>query len=51
MSEYATILTETDARVALVTLNRPEALNALNWQAMREIVAAVDAFDRDPAIG
>jgi enoyl-CoA hydratase len=51
MTAYETILTQTDARVALVTLNRPQALNALNWQAMREIVAAVDAFDRDPAIG
>ena len=51
MSAYETILTEADGRVALITLDRPKALNALNWQSMREIVAAVDAFDRDPAIG
>ncbi len=51
MSAYETILTETDGRVALITLNRPQALNALNWQAMREILAALEGFDRDPAIG
>jgi enoyl-CoA hydratase len=51
MSAYETILTETEERVALITLNRPKALNALNWQSMREIVAAASAFDRDPGIG
>ena len=51
MSAYETILTEVRDRVGLITLNRPRALNALNLQVMTEIVAALDTFDRDAAIG
>ncbi|GAA2991416.1 enoyl-CoA hydratase [Actinokineospora diospyrosa] len=38
-------------RVALITLTRPKALNALNLQVMREITAATAELDRDPDIG
>lgn len=48
---YETILTEQRARVALITLNRPQALNALNMQVMHELTAALTAFDADPGIG
>jgi enoyl-CoA hydratase len=51
MSDHETILTETRGRVGWITLNRPEALNALNAQTMREVVAAAEAFDADPGIG
>ncbi|WP_441249298.1 enoyl-CoA hydratase [Kitasatospora sp. McL0602] len=51
MAEYATILVERKGRVGLITLNRPEALNALNTQVMNEVVAAATAFDRDREIG
>ncbi|GAB2553241.1 enoyl-CoA hydratase [Leucobacter ruminantium] len=51
MSEYELILTETRGRVGHITLNRPEALNALNRQLMREIVSAGRAYDADPDIG
>ncbi|WP_026917376.1 enoyl-CoA hydratase [Gordonia shandongensis] len=51
MTDYQTILTETDGRVAVITLNRPKALNALNTELMGEVVAAVQAFDADPEIG
>jgi enoyl-CoA hydratase len=51
MSSYETILTETRKRVALITLNRPKALNALNIQVMHEIVAALQGYDADEAIG
>jgi enoyl-CoA hydratase len=50
-SGYETILTAQHERVGLITLNRPRALNALNLQVMREVVAAAEAFDRDPGIG
>ena len=45
------ILTERRGRVALITLNRPEALNALNIAVMHEVVAAAEEFDADPGIG
>ena len=48
---FATIITETRDRVALITLNRPEALNALNDALMDELTSALIAFDADPAIG
>ena len=51
MTQYETILVETRGRVGWITLNRPEALNALNSQVMHNIVAAASAFDADPAIG
>lgn len=45
------ILTETRDRVALITLNRPEALNALNKATMEEVTSAVAQFDADENIG
>jgi enoyl-CoA hydratase len=48
---YETILVETRGRVALVTLNRPQALNALNSTVFRELNAAFDGFDADPQVG
>ncbi|MEV4433168.1 enoyl-CoA hydratase [Streptomyces sp. NPDC049555] len=48
---YETILVERTGRTALLTLNRPKALNALNLQVMSEVVAATEALDRDPGIG
>ena len=46
--QYANILVERRGRVGLVTLNRPEALNALNKATMDELVAAVDRHGRGP---
>ena len=51
MADYDTILVETRDRVGWITLNRPEALNALNAQIMQDVVAAASAFDADPDIG
>jgi enoyl-CoA hydratase len=51
VSDYETILVETRGRVGWITLNRPDALNALNSTTAREVVAAASGFDRDPAIG
>lgn len=48
---YETILTETRGRVGLITLNRPQAMNALNNQLMRELMDALEAFDKNDAIG
>jgi len=48
---YELILTETRGRVGLITFNRPQAMNALNNQLMRELMEALDAFDKNDAIG
>ncbi|HEY2063832.1 enoyl-CoA hydratase [Amycolatopsis sp. NBC_01480] len=40
-----------EPRVALITLDRPKALNALNLRAMGEITAAAAELDRDPDVG
>jgi enoyl-CoA hydratase len=45
------ILTKTEGRVAIITLNRPKQLNALNNQLMDELGAALKAFDADDTIG
>jgi len=44
------ILTETQGRVAVIRLNRPQALNALCDQLMGELGQALRDHDRDPAI-
>ncbi len=44
---YSTILVETEGAVTLVTLNRPEALNALNNQVLADLVSAFAAYEAD----
>ncbi|TDV72709.1 enoyl-CoA hydratase [Pseudomonas sp. LP_7_YM] len=48
---YSTILKEVRGRVALITLNRPEALNALNAQLISELNHALDELESDRGIG
>ncbi|MDX1601128.1 MAG: enoyl-CoA hydratase-related protein [Anaerolineales bacterium] len=45
------IKTETRERAGVIQLDRPDALNALNSQVMREVVEAMEAFDEDADIG
>ena len=45
------IIVSTQARVGIITLNRPKQLNALNGELMDELGAALKAFDADDAIG
>jgi enoyl-CoA hydratase len=51
LMSYETILVETRGKVGLITLNRPQALNALNAQLVAELGQALDAFEADEAIG
>jgi enoyl-CoA hydratase len=47
MSDYNTILVEQRGAVTLVTLNRPQALNALNSEVLKELIGAFAAYDAD----
>ena len=49
MTDYSSILVEQRDAVTLVTLNRPQALNALNSEVLRELIAAFAAYDADPS--
>ncbi len=48
---YENILVETHGRVGLITLNRPDALNALNAALVNDIGAAMDDYESDDEIG
>lgn len=48
---FDTILLETHGRVGLITLNRPQALNALNAQLVSEVNQALDSLEADANIG
>src|SRR5258706_9727462 len=48
---YQNILTETNARVGVIRLNRPQRMNALNDALAAELATALAAFDADPGIG
>ena len=51
MTDFETILLERRGRVALLTLNRPKALNALNSQVLVDITAALDELEADETVG
>jgi len=48
--DYQNILVTHEGAVALVTLNRPQALNALNSDLLRELVTAFEGFDADDGV-
>ncbi|MSW50659.1 MAG: enoyl-CoA hydratase [Actinobacteria bacterium] len=45
------MLLERHDRVALITLNRPKALNALSLQVMQELTGVLGELDTDPGVG
>jgi len=48
---FANIVVAIRGRVGLITLNRPQAMNALCDALMDEVTAALDGFEDDPGIG
>jgi enoyl-CoA hydratase len=47
MSKYETALVERRGAVTLVTLNRPQVLNALNSEVLSELIEIFGAYDAD----
>lgn len=47
MADYETILVEQRGAVTLITLNRPQALNALNSQVLEDLIGAFADFEAD----
>ena len=47
---YETLLVELDRSVALITLNRPDRLNAFDQQMTRELFDELGAFDADESV-
>jgi enoyl-CoA hydratase len=48
---YETIIVERKQRVGVITLNRPNALNALNARLIADLTHALDDFEGDDGIG
>ena len=50
MADYTQILYEKQRNGVLITLNRPEAMNAISGTLQEELHAALDAAVADPEI-
>ena len=47
---YKTILVDTNDNICTITLNRPDALNALNSELIQELVKALCKADKDRSV-
>ena len=48
--EYANITVETRENLGIITLNRPQALNAVYAEMLKELALAAEAFDNNDAV-
>src|SRR3989304_9122694 len=48
---YQNIVVDTQGRVGIIRLNRPQALNALHRALIAQLIQAIDAFEADDGIG
>ena len=47
---YETIVVSREGALGSITLNRPEALNALNMKMVNELVSALEEFEKDDSV-
>jgi enoyl-CoA hydratase len=47
---YETIVQAKEGSIGVITLNRPEALNALNTKMVKELLNALDEFEKDEEV-
>ena len=50
MSDEPAVLTEKHDRILLITLNRPDAMNAINGALSAGLIAAIEELDSDPGL-
>jgi enoyl-CoA hydratase/carnithine racemase len=50
MTDFTTLLVETDGRIGRITLNRPDSLNPLSTSCLEELVEAAAWFDAQPDV-
>ncbi|MGK2286360.1 enoyl-CoA hydratase-related protein [Pedomonas sp. V897] len=48
--DYETIVFDSSDGIAVITLNRPEVMNAINQQMVEELLAAFDQAENDPDV-
>jgi enoyl-CoA hydratase len=48
---YTTVLTEVRGHTGIITLNRPQAMNAFNTLMLTELFDALDGFDNNDLVG
>ena len=48
--EYKNILLEQQDNIAVLSLNRPNKLNAFTFSMMEEMIAALDSLDADDSV-
>lgn len=51
MTDYQFVITERKENVGIITINRPEAMNALNQQVAEDVTNALMEMDADNSIG
>lgn len=50
-TDFEQILVSTEGRTGIITLNRPERLNAWTWKMGNEVHDAIAAWNEDPGVG
>ncbi len=48
--DFEHLLVEKDGAVGIITLHRPQQLNALSYALVKELSLAMEAFDQDEEI-
>lgn len=47
---YETVIVSKEGKVGVITLNRPQARNALSTRMVNELISALDAFEKDEEV-
>ena len=48
--DYETVIVSKEGKVGVITLNRPQALNALSTKMVGELISALDGFEKDDGV-